>query len=155
MSRYFFFATLVFTSVFIGCKSSTQFEEIKSSQSGIHFNNLIQENDSLNPLDVENMYNGGGAGIADFNNDGLMDIYFTGNMVTNKLYLNKGDFKFEDITDKAGVDGSGRWCRGVSAVDINNDGLMDLYITASLMKDSKKRENLLYINEGIDAKGIP
>src|SRR5438874_13827132 len=84
-------------------KKRTLFEQISSSHSGIHFNNRIIENDSINPLDVVNVYNGGGVGIGDFNNDGLPDIYFTGNRVANSLYLNKGDFKFEDITDKAGV----------------------------------------------------
>lgn len=152
---YYLFTALLFTAIFIGCKPKTQFEEINSSYSGIHFNNQIHESDSLNPLDVENMYNGGGVGIADFNNDGLMDIYFTGNMVANKLYLNKGDFKFQDITDKADVNGEGRWCRGISTVDINNDGLMDIYVSATLMKDPRKRENLLYVNEGIDENGIP
>jgi len=155
MSKYFYFAALLFTGILIGCKPATQFEEIKSSHSGIHFNNQIQENDSLNPLDVENMYNGGGVGIADFNNDGMQDIYFTGNMVSNRLYLNKGNFKFEDITEQAGVNGQGRWCRGVSIVDINNDGLMDMYVSATLLPDSHKRENLLYINKGINEQGIP
>ncbi|MCU7547915.1 VCBS repeat-containing protein [Chitinophagaceae bacterium LB-8] len=131
------------------------FEQIDSSHSGIHFNNQIEDDDTLNILNVENIYNGGGVGIADFNNDGLQDIYFTANMVSNKLYLNKGDFQFEDITDDAGVGGDGRWCRGVSIVDINNDGLMDLYVSASLLSNPKKRENLLYINEGMNAKGIP
>src|SRR5678816_3327009 len=98
------------------------FEQISSSHSGIHFNNQITENDSINPLDIVNIYNGGGVGIGDFNNDGLPDIYFTGNMVSNRLYLNKGDFKFQDITDEAGVNGMGRWGRGVSVIDINNDG---------------------------------
>ena len=131
------------------------FKEISSSQSGIHFNNTITENDSINPLDVVNIYNGGGVGIGDFNNDGLQDIYFTGNMVSNKLYLNKGDFKFEDITDKAGVEGMGRWARGVAVVDINNDGLMDLYICNTIYKDSLRRRNILYVNQGIDKNGIP
>jgi hypothetical protein len=81
------------------------FQQISSSHSGIHFNNQIKENDSINPLDIVNIYNGGGVGIGDFNNDGLMDIYFTGNMVPNRLYLNKGDFKFEDVTDESGVNG--------------------------------------------------
>jgi hypothetical protein len=133
----------------------TLFEQISSSHSGIHFNNQIIENDSINPLDIVNIYNGGGVGIGDFNNDGLPDIYFTGNMVSNRLYLNKGDFKFEDITDKAGVGGMGRWGRGVSVIDINNDGLTDIYICNTIYKDSLRRRNLLYINKGLDKNGIP
>jgi hypothetical protein len=133
----------------------TLFEKISSSYSGIHFNNSIVENDSINPLDVVNIYNGGGAGIGDFNNDGLQDIFFTGNMVSCKLYLNKGDFKFEDITDIAGVSGAGRWARGVSVVDINNDGLMDIYTCNTIYKDSLRRRNILYINQGTDKNNIP
>src|ERR1700759_4860544 len=103
------------------CKKKTLFEQISSLHSGIDFNNKITENDSINPLDVVNIYNGGGVGIGDFNNDGKQDIFFTGNMVPCKLYLNKGGFKFQDITKKAGVDGMNRWARGVSIIDINND----------------------------------
>ncbi|MEP7108542.1 MAG: VCBS repeat-containing protein [Ferruginibacter sp.] len=131
------------------------FEQISSSHSGIHFNNRVIENDSINPLDVVNIYNGGGVGIGDFNNDGLQDIYFTGNMVPNRLYLNKGDFTFEDITDKAGVNGMGRWGRGTSVIDINNDGLADIYVCNTIYKDSLRRRNLLYINKGTDKDGIP
>ena len=94
------------------CKKPTLFQQISSSHSGITFNNTIAENDSINPLDIVNIYNGGGVGIGDFNNDGLQDIYFTGNRVSNKLYINKGDFKFEDVTEKAGVGGMGRWGEG-------------------------------------------
>ncbi len=86
---------------------------------------------------------------------GLPDIYFTGNLVSNKLYLNKGEFKFEDITNSAGVSGDGKWCRGVAVVDINNDGWMDIYVCATMKINSKERENLLYINQGIDKDGIP
>ena len=134
---------------------STLFEEISSSQSGITFNNKIVEDDSINPLDVVNIYNGGGVGIGDFNHDSLQDIFFTGNMVPCKLYLNKGNFKFEDITEIAGVSGAGRWARGVSIVDINNDGLPDIYICNTIYKDSLRRRNILYINQGLDKKGIP
>ena len=131
------------------------FEQISSSHSGIDFNNSIIENDSINPLNVVNIYNGGGVGIGDFNNDGLQDIFFTGNMVSCKLYLNKGNFRFEDITKKAGVGGLGRWARGVSVIDINNDGLMDIYVCNTIYKDSLKRRNILYVNQGIDKDGIP
>jgi len=140
---------------FFSCKKPTLFEQVSSSHSGIHFNNKITESDSINPLDIVNIYNGGGVGIGDFNNDGLPDIYFTGNMVSNRLYLNRGNYKFEDITDKAGVGGMGRWGRGVSIIDINNDGLMDIYVCNTIYKDSARRRNLLYINQGVDKDGIP
>jgi hypothetical protein len=136
-------------------KSNTLFDEISSSHSGITFNNTIVENDTINPLKVVNIYNGGGAGIGDFNNDGLLDIYFTGNQVSSKLYLNKGDFKFRDVTEEAGAEGKGRWARGVSVVDINADGWQDLYICNTIDKDSSKRVNILYINEGTDKDGVP
>ena len=139
-----------------GCKNNnTLFQTISSSHSGIHFNNTITENDSINPLDMTNIYNGGGVGIGDFNKDGLPDIYFTGNLVSNKLYLNKGDFRFDDVTQQAGVTGEGRWCRGVTVVDINNDGWPDLYVSTTMLKDVSKRQNLLYINQGTDKNGIP
>ena len=131
------------------------FDQISSSRSGINFNNKIVENDSLNPYDVVNVYNGGGVGFGDFNNDGLQDIYFTGNMVPCKLYLNKGEFEFEDITEKAGVDGMGRWARGVAVVDINNDGLMDIYVTNTIYSDPLSRLNILYVNQGMNKHGIP
>ena len=141
---------------FISCKKKeTLFESVPSSHSGIHFNNKIVENDSINPLNQINIYNGGGVGIGDFNNDGLPDIYFAGSMVSNKLYLNKGNFKFEDVTNAANVGGEGRWCRGVSVIDINNDGLLDIYVCVSMAKDPEKRRNLLYVNQGIDKNGVP
>jgi ASPIC and UnbV/FG-GAP-like repeat len=101
------------------------------------------------------MYNGGGVGIGDFNNDGLPDIFFTGNQVPCRLYLNKGNFKFEDVTDIAGVGGDNRWCRGVAVVDINNDGLLDIYVCATILPDGSRRQNLLYINQGVNKQGIP
>src|SRR5215469_1176202 len=141
--------------LFVACHQKKLFELIPSSQSGIHFSNNIVENDSLNVVDLTNIYNGGGVGIGDFNNDGLPDIYFTGNTVSNKLYLNRGNFVFDDITDIAGVGGNGEWCRGVAVVDVNNDGLPDIYVCANIRKDPRQRTNLLYINQGVDAKGIP
>lgn len=143
-------------SCLISCnQKTTLFEQIKSSKSDIHFNNLIVENDSINQLDNGNVFNGGGVGIGDFNNDGLPDIYFTGNLTSCKLYLNKGNFEFQDITDDAKVSGEGKWCRGVAVVDINNDGWQDIYISATIWKNVEKRKNLLYINQGADADGVP
>jgi hypothetical protein len=140
----------------ISChQNKTLFHFVPSSQSGIHFNNHIIENDSVNPFDLPNMYNGGGVGIGDFNNDGLADIYFTGNQVSCKLYLNKGDFKFDDVTDTAKVNGNGRWCRGVAVIDINNDGLQDIYVCATISPDPGQRQNLLYVNQGLNQQGIP
>ena len=150
---YFCFFVLI---CIVSCNNEhTLFSRISSENSGIHFNNQIIENDSVNVLDFENVYNGGGVGVGDFNNDGLPDLYFSGNLVSNKLYLNKGNLAFTDITDAAGVAGEGKWCRGVSVIDINNDGLMDIYVCATLKKDPKLREHLLYVNQGIDKDGVP
>src|SRR5687768_5278617 len=131
------------------------FTKINSNHSGIHFNNVIKETDSINILDFSNVYNGGGVGIGDFNNDGWEDIYFTGNLVENKLYLNKKKFEFNDITKQAGVTGDGKWCRGIAVVDINNDGWLDMYISSTIYEEAEKRQNILYINTGIDKDGIP
>jgi enediyne biosynthesis protein E4 len=131
------------------------FKLLPASTTSIHFSNNITENDTLNILHQANIYNGGGTGIGDFNNDGLVDIYFAGNMTPNRLYLNKSTMKFEDVTDAAGVNGSGRWCTGVSVVDINADGWLDIYVATSFVKDARNRTNLLYINQGADKNGIP
>ncbi len=96
---------------------------------GINFENRIVDTDSLNILDYLYLYNGGGVGIGDINNDGLADIYFTSNQGSNKLYLNKGDLRFEDITTTAGVAGKGNWKTGVTIADINGDGLLDIYVS--------------------------
>lgn len=151
-----FIPFLLFVIGVTACNSKDKlFRLVPSKESDIHFNNTIIESDSVNVLDFENVYNGGGVGIADFNADGLQDIYFTGNMVPNKLYLNKGKLHFEDITETAGVTGSGRWCRGVAVVDINNDGRLDMYVAASVNKNPALRKNLLYINQGNDAANKP
>ena len=149
-------ASLLCIGMTVSCNRTPHlFEQISSGHSGINFNNRIVENDSINPLSVVNIYSGGGVGIGDFNSDGLPDIYLTGGMVPSRLYLNKGNFTFEDITDKAGVDGMGRWGRGVSVVDINNDGLMDIYVCNTLYRDPLRRRNILYVNQGMDKDGIP
>lgn len=148
---------LIFIVVlFHSCKEKDSlFRTRTSSETGITFNNHIVENDSINPLREVNVYNGGGVGAGDFNKDGLVDLYFTGNMVANKLYINKGDMKFDDVTAISGTDGAGRWCRGVSVVDINNDGKDDIYVATAIYKDPQKRKNLLYVNQGNNKEGIP
>src|SRR5471030_833447 len=103
MKIYYYLPSLFCFILIASCKkNSTLFEQIPSSYSNVHFNNKIVENDSKNPLDKINIYNGGGVGIGDFNNDGLQDIYLVGNAVPNRLYINKGNMKFEDVTKTAG-----------------------------------------------------
>ena len=130
------------------------FKTISPSESGIDFANVLKESPSLNIIAYEYFYNGGGVGVADFNNDGLVDIYFTGNMQPAKLYLNKGSLKFEDVTAKAGVNGKKGWKTGVSIADVNGDGLLDIYVCYSGPLDPKERTNELYINNGSQG-GIP
>src|ERR1044072_6444776 len=102
-------------------KKPALFKLLPSTQTVLGLKNTITESDSFNILNQANIYNGGGVGIGDFNKDGLMDMYFAGNMVSNKLYLNRNNLKFEDITDAASVSGNGHWCTGIAVADINND----------------------------------
>ena len=141
-----------------GCSmnsSDKKFEIIAPKNSGITFSNTIEATDTFNVIDFYYIYNGGGLGIGDFNNDGLQDVYFAGNEVPNKLYLNLGNFKFEDITIEAGVEAADIWSQGIAVVDINHDGWMDIYVCASIFPDEEKRKNKLYINNGLNSKGIP
>lgn len=127
---------------------STQFSLIPASQSSIDFINKVEETEALNFLNFSNIYNGGGVATADFNNDGLVDIFFVANQASNKLYLNKGNFKFEDVTSQSGLEDKEGWKTGVSVVDINNDGWLDIYICKSgELKNNELRENRLYINQ--------
>jgi enediyne biosynthesis protein E4 len=116
------------------------------SETGIDFKNTIVEDDSTNMFVNEYTYMGGGVGIADFNNDGLQDVFFAGNQVSSKLYINKGNLHFEDITKKAGVQ-TNTWCTGVSVIDINNDGWPDIYVSVSGKVTGNSRKNLLFINQ--------
>ena len=122
------------------------FKQIDENKSGITFSNNLKENDSLNYFSYAYMYMGGGVSAGDINNDGLIDLFFTGNMVKNRLYLNKGDLKFEDISEKAGVLGDDRWFTGVTMADVNNDGYLDIY--CSVAGKFTPKENLLFINNG-------
>jgi hypothetical protein len=129
--------------------SGALLQKLDPSYTGISFTNQIVETNDRNYILDEYMYNGAGVAIADFNNDGLPEVFFTGNQVPNRLYLNKGGMKFEDITEKAGVAGSG-WHNGVAVADVNADGNLDIYICRanSQETDPEKRRNLLFINDG-------
>jgi len=127
-------------------KSPTTLFSLLSSQStGIEFRNELDFNDSVNILNYIYFFNGGGVGIGDFNRDGLEDVFLTGNQVSSRLYLNQGDLKFEDWTDRAGV-GTRQWCTGVSVVDLNLDGWDDIYISVAGAPDPGSRKNLFFIN---------
>lgn len=141
-------------------KESTLFTQLSAEDTGITFSNRITENDTMNVLEFEYVYNGGGVALGDFNNDNLTDIYFTGNQVANKLYLNKGvdeanKLKFEDVTAKSKVAGEGKWCSGVALVDINNDKLLDIYVCATVKDVASERANMLYVNQGVGKDGVP
>ena len=137
------------------CKKTARFELLDSSVTGIDFKNEISEKDTFNILHNEYMYNGGGVGVADLNNDGLQDLVFTGNKVSTRIYLNTGDFRFKDITEKFEGIKNGQWLSGVAAADINADGWMDLYFTATTSRDSLMRKNQLWVNQGLSSDGLP
>ncbi len=122
------------------------FQRLESAETGIDFENNLTENDSLNYFTYSYLYMGGGISAGDINNDGLIDLFFTGNMVPNKLYLNKGNLQFEDITEKAGIAGDDRWYTGVTMADVNNDGYLDIY--CSVGGKFGPKENQLFINQG-------
>jgi len=149
-NKYFFLYGPFIALLFCACtkKPPTLFEQLLPDETGIHFSNQIIEDDTFNVLAFEYVYNGGGVGIGDFNNDGLQDVFFTGNMHGNKLYLNRGDFKFEDATEVAGVAATNRWNSGVAVVDINNDGWLDIYVCATTYEPGSRRANSLFINNG-------
>jgi len=129
-----------------GCKENpVLFRELTPSESGIDFNNIITETDSLNMIEYANFYTGAGVAVGDFNNDGLDDIFFGGNIVSSRLYVNKGGLKFEDITEKAGLT-THRWINGIALVDINQDGWLDLYLSVSGKPTHEGTRNLLFIN---------
>jgi len=156
-------------TVLYGCRQSSDkgtketatprdplFTLLSPDQTNISFNNILEENLNLNVLMYEYTYNGGGVAVGDVNNDGLPDLYFSGNTVDNKLYLNEGGMRFKDITAVAGVTGRpGPWKTGVTMADVNGDGLLDIYVCYSGKLPPEKRINQLFINKGIDKNKIP
>ncbi len=150
------FATLILILCLISCeeeKVGIAYKVLSPSSTGIHFSNTITANDSINLVDYYYIYNGGGVGVGDLNNDNLPDLFFSGNMVGSKLYMNKGAMQFEDITSKAGMT-TDRWAMGVSMVDINADGWLDIYVNIA-GHESANKKNLLFINQGLNEEGIP
>lgn len=149
MKLLFYPFLLLFT---VACqKKETLFEKVPSSQTNVTFKNALSESPEFNVIKYGYFYNGGGVAAGDFNNDGRTDLYFTGNLTANKLYLNQtepgsGKLTFEDITEKAGVGAAEGWNTGVSVVDINADGWLDLYVCRSAASDPRLRRNLLFIN---------
>jgi hypothetical protein len=154
MNKVYFGLLIVYSLAFQACKTEKAvkekalFEAKDSSDTGIGFVNTVKGDEKLNLMDYLYFYNGGGVATGDLNNDGLADIYFVSNQGKNKLYLNKGNLKFEDISEKAGVEGFSDWQTGVTMADVNGDGLLDIYVSAVGNFRNLEGSNELYINNG-------
>ena len=147
--NHFLFYLLTSLLLTISCSKSDQmFTLLNPQETGVDWSHSVMESEEFNVLTYGNFYYGGGVAVGDIDNDGLEDIYLSGNMSGNALFLNKGGFTFEDITQKAGVFASGLWNTGVTMADVNGDGFLDIYICRSASTLAKNRENLLYINNG-------
>jgi len=156
-SPYYLFLLLI---LFLGCNTKneikSQFTSLKPQETNIFFQNNLTEAKNSNVLLYEYFYNGGGVAISDFNGDEKLDIYLSSNMEENKLYLNRGNFKFEDISDISNTKGiNGPWKTGVTAVDINSDGRMDIYVCYSGKVKDERRKNQLFLNMGNNEDGTP
>src|SRR5690606_17796527 len=151
------FCCIILLALFSSCADNNDhmFRLVPPKQSGLDFQNTVEEKDTINILTVQYMYHGGAVAVGDFNNDNLTDIFFSGNMVPNRLYLNRGNLRFEDVTEKAGIGGNGKWNAGVALIDINKDGLLDIYVCATIKNEPSARANTFYINKGLDDDGTP
>lgn len=157
--RWYFYLFLLFS--FISCsedivlQKGTVFQQLDPPQIGIHFENKLTYTEDFNVYLYRNFYNGAGTALADFNNDGFLDLFFCGNQVNNVLYLGDGKFNFQDVTDIANVASPNSWATGVSVVDINQDGWNDIYVCKSGNPSDKNRRNELFINKGTNPDGVP
>lgn len=143
---------------FIGCAGEGRpplLESLDASATGIRFANRLVADDTFSILSLEYFYNGGGVGVGDFDGDGRPDLYFTGNRGPNGLYLNRGEFRFDDVTAASGTGAAGRWSSGVAVADVNADGRDDLYVCATVREPGRRRANLLFVNEGPGPDGVP
>ena len=176
MEYRFTIGCLLFFLIVTGCDKDDQkpktkaddtlFSLLEDTTTGIDFENALVETEELNVMTYEYFYNGGGVAVGDLNNDGLPDVYLSGNQVKNKLYLNTGGLKFEDITGSANIQEKEGWKTGTAMADVNGDGLLDIYLcysgnapqegfSAPLIQEYKPRANQLFVNQGTDANGIP
>ncbi|TDT44712.1 VCBS repeat protein [Maribacter spongiicola] len=157
--RIFSVITITFLTISIfSCnhkESTSLFKVVPASESGVDFNNKIIETDSFNILTSEYIFNGGGVAIGDFNNDNMPDIFFSGNQVANKLYLNQGDFKFKDVSKESGIEALNKWNTGIALADINNDGFLDIYVCSAMLNSEEEKKNIFFIHQGLDNNGIP
>ena len=154
------FFLLIIYCMLAGCKDSglsrnVQFQVLEKNRTGLDFNNKLTPTEQFNVLKYMYFYNGGGVGAGDFNNDGLLDLFFAGNQVQNSLYLNKGNLHFENVTREANIPNDSGWSTGVSVVDINNDGLLDIYVCRVGNHETLHSHNQLLICQGIDKNGVP
>ncbi|TDQ14699.1 VCBS repeat protein [Algoriphagus boseongensis] len=148
---------LLYLSLFLFCFSSckkkspeehTLFTLLSAEETGIAFRNDLSYTEKINPYTFRNFYNGAGVALGDINQDGLLDIFLSGNQTSNRLFLNQGNLKFKDITDQSGLNSTGLWSTGVSMADVNGDGLLDIYVCKSGPKGGERRHNELFINNG-------
>lgn len=155
--RFFYPLFIIITLLILSCddNKTTLFSAVPSDHSGIKFNNKIVETDSFNILTSEYIFNGGGVAVGDFNNDEKPDLFFTGNQVGNKLYLNQGGLKFRDVSLESNIEAKNKWKTGIVLVDINNDGFMDVYVCAAMFPTLAEKANMLFVNQGPNEDGIP
>ena len=150
-----FIASCLLLSLLSCTNNNSLFVSVKKNKTQINFQNNLTSTADLNILNYLYYYNGAGVAAADFNNDGLADLYFTGNQTEDKLFLNVGELQFKDITTEAHINNPFPWTTGVTTVDINNDGFLDIYICKVGKHNSITGKNLLYLNQGLDKNGIP
>jgi len=152
-----YFSIILAAICILSCNEQkpTLFQIVPSNESGITFNNKIVETDSFNILTSEYIFNGGGIAVGDFNNDDLPDIFFSGNQVNNKLYINLGDFKFKDVSKESGIEATNQWNTGVTLADVNNDGLLDMYVCSAMLDSEEAKKNILFVHQGLNENGVP
>ena len=137
----------------LSCSEKPRFELLDPAKTGITFNNVVVESDSVHVLNFEYIYNGAGVGVVDLDNDGFLDLIFTANQVSPRIYLNEGKFRFRDITASFRDIDNGQWYSGITYTDINQDGWQDIYLTCTAHEEAERRKNRFYISQGIQGNG--